>query len=308
MPERRECNAEDRRRQREACSPSDFQRKILALNYEDFITKTNIKELVQKEHQKVRNDENLVLTDAAMNPRLEFYYEYRKRTQEWHKNCIKNLKFTQTVAESQPQSAPQSQPVPNNSNAMVENPKKKGAKEKSENLDLNEFQREIMALSPEEFLSETNIREIIERDFHKQFQDRRRVFTQNDLNFGLKHYEGQRNNVPTLWHRSSMHHLKFKKCECKRKKQFEDKSVAMDVVETREIGCGTDFDDDQQQTLQLAGLTVQAIHDSQIICIANLSAGASELNDEQETNAEVHQSKIILNFTNSIILMSWIFC
>lgn len=275
--ERHEMNAEDRRRQRESYTPSDFQREILELSFEDFITKTNIKELVLKECRKNRNDENYELTTAAMHGQLEFYYEYRNRIHEWHKNCIKNLKFLHTAVEPQADQ--------NNANELAEKSKKKKKK-----FEMNDFQREIMALNTEDFFNKTNIREIVERNFHEQFQDGR-IFTEKDMEFGLNHYEKIRLKGPKHWHETSLAHLKFKTCECKRKKQFDDKCVATEQpIETREIGCETEFEPSEQQ-LQLAALTVHAITDSQIICIANLSAEAFESYPGQETSIEEHHGK-----------------
>lgn len=290
LGERRECNADDRRRQREACSPSDFQREILELSFGDFTTKTNIKDLVLKEHRKLKNDENAVLTTAAMHPKLEFYYEYRKRIHEWHKNSIKNLKFKQrecTKNVVEPQFEPND--ANDKGNSLV-----KKSKKIDRPTEINEFQREIMALSYEAFLNETNIRDIVSQDFQKQFKGTKPM-TESDMEFGSKFYEKLRDQ-PKQWHKTSMTHLKFKKCECKRKKQFEDKFVATDVIETADFGCTTDFDSEEitvpnQQQIQLAALTVHAVRESQTICMTNLTSDAFESNPEQETNAEEHQGE-----------------
>lgn len=307
MDARRECYGEDHRI-RDVYSPSDFQREILKLSFEDFITKTNIKDLILKEQRKMRNDENLVLQTAAMHPQLEFFYEYRKRTVEWHKNCMKNLQFIPSPVERRPEPEPnrdQSSDANKNLNAKkttekqtvpeplpsTSSPKKttKMAKKSKKKVapKLNDFQREVKALSYDAFVNETNIRDIVAQDFRNQFQGTKKM-TDYDWNFGLTHYERVRNNDDiTEWYKTSMTNLKFKVCDCKRNKQFEDKSVAteQEVVETRAIGCATD-PDDQQIELQL-----HAIHESQIICFANFSAEASELHLGQEANVEDHQGK-----------------
>lgn len=305
---RRDYYGEDHRRHREVYSPSNFQREILGLSFEDFITKTNIKDLILNEQRKMRSDENFVLQSAAMHPKLEFFYEHRKRTHEWHKNCLKNLEFKQPPVE--PQSEPnrdQSSDVNKNvaTDKTAQNPtvpesqantsKSKGtqdlakkSKKQKEVLKINDFQREVMALSYEAFINETNIRDIVERDFNDQFKGAKKM-NESDMNFGLAHYERLRNGKdPNQWYKSSMTHLKFKVCDCKRHKQFEDASVATDqkAVETREIGCETDSEQHPQLELQL-----HAIHESQIICIANFSADASESNIGQETNVDEHQGE-----------------
>lgn len=305
---RRECYGDDRRRHRDAYSPSDLQREILELSFEDFITKTNIKDLILKEQRKMRNDENLVLQDAAMHPKLEFYYEYRKRTHEWHKNCMKNLQLKHLPVEPQSEpnrkqssdvnenvttektaqnpTVPESQP--NTSEAKETHEKVKKSKKKKDNTKISDFQREVMAMTYEAFINETNIRDIVAQDFNEQFKGARPMID-FDMDFGLKYYEGLRNSGdPVRWYKSSMTNLKLKVCDCKRNKQFEDKSVATDqkAVETRQIDCQTDADPHQQLELEL-----HAIHESQIICIANFSDDASESNLEEETNVEEDQGK-----------------
>lgn len=286
------CNADDRRRQHEACSPSDFQREILELRFEDFITKTNIKDLVLKDHRKSMNNESATLSTAVMHLKLEFYYEYRKRIHEWHKNCMKNLKFKACKsAELDAESAvvPPPQPKPNekrNSSARKSN--KKDSSKKERPLEINDFQREIMALSYQEFVNQTNICDIVADNFRDQFKGSK-VMTKSDMEFGLTHYEKIRQQ-PKYWHRTSLTHLKFKKCECKRRKQFEDKSVATDAIETSEVGCMTDvhtneITESNPRQLQLAALTVHAIGESQIICIAtNVEGDQGEPGEQSETS------------------------
>lgn len=257
-----EYNADDHGKQRDAFSPSGFQREILALSFDDFITNTNIKDLVLKEHRKLTIDENATLAIAAMHEKLQFYYDYCKRTQEWHKNSIKNLKFKPCKCTKEPQ------PEPSDANVVI-----------------NDFQLEIMALSYEAFINETNIRDIVRQDLQNQFNSTK-AMTEQYMEYGLDYFERLRHR-PTKWHQTSMIHLKFNKCECKRKKQFEEKSVATDAIETNEIGCMTDFDTNKiaepnQQQFKLATLTIHTVPESQIICIS----GTSDSNPEQEITAE----------------------
>lgn len=249
--------AENNGRQCDVNSPSDFQRKILELNFDDFITQTNIADLVLKEHRKLINDENAILAEEDTRPKLQFYFDFRERIHEWHTNAIKNLKFKKcdcTNDSAEPQS------LPTDSNGI-------------ESFEPNDFQREIMALSHGAFVNETNIRDILLEDFEKRIVGTQ-AMAERYVEYGLKYYENERNQ-PTKWHKSQMNHLKFKKCDCKRNKQFDEKSIATDANETREIGCMTDFEpiESNQSQLKVAALTIHTASQSDIIRITDEPQG-----------------------------------
>lgn len=67
--------------------PSDFQASILALNFDEFIDQTNIKEIIKKEHYNGSDD----FSQEDMQTKLKYYYDFRVQTNKWHKNAIKNL-------------------------------------------------------------------------------------------------------------------------------------------------------------------------------------------------------------------------
>lgn len=79
----------DAKNQRRLYSPSDFQSKILKLNFEEFVDRTNIIDLVETEYRK----KNALLSDDDMQARLKFFYDFRSETHRWHINEIKNLRF-----------------------------------------------------------------------------------------------------------------------------------------------------------------------------------------------------------------------
>lgn len=112
----------------------------------------------------------------------------------------------------------------------------------------SEFQKEIIAMDIETFKNQTNIIELIERDFKRQ-QNGRRAITQADYDFGLqKYYEFRVNHQK--WHSTSLKNLKHKTCECRRHKEFADASTAMDVQQVQDIGvqcCPQDFGDGTAQ-------------------------------------------------------------
>lgn len=69
------------------------------MNFEDFVNKTNIKDIVYKEFRKQNNDACTCQLDVEMNSRLHFFYNFRTRTTEWHSNGIKNLAFLELECE-----------------------------------------------------------------------------------------------------------------------------------------------------------------------------------------------------------------
>lgn len=72
--------------------PSDFQTEILKLNYEEFVEATNIREIIDREYRYVHPEEESV-PENRLNEFLKFYYERRKKTSQWYKCGLKNLKF-----------------------------------------------------------------------------------------------------------------------------------------------------------------------------------------------------------------------
>lgn len=182
----------------------------MELSFVDFITKTNIKQLVLEEYRKNRNDENLQVPTVVMHGQLEFYYEFRKRTREWQANCIKNLAYAHCKCTLDSGNATKSK--------------------KTDPSVVNQFQQEIMALSREAFINETNITEILPRNFHHEHLD---------------YYEKLRYH-PEKWHNTLLTQLKFKTCDCKRKKEFKEKSTATHAaVKSRDMQTQYDVNDFQ---------------------------------------------------------------
>lgn len=64
--------------------PSRFQQEIIDLDFDEFVDKTNIIEIIQEENQTDDND---------LNEKLKYYYNARLNTTEWWKCGLKNLKF-----------------------------------------------------------------------------------------------------------------------------------------------------------------------------------------------------------------------
>lgn len=297
-----ECNAEDREKMRESYTPSEFQLEILQLSFDEFISKTNIKDIIQKDYREKKNDEKVSLSDGAMHSRLEFYYDFRKRTREWHKNGIKNLKFIECECKRK-STGEQSRDV-NNETHEKSNTKNqtKSSNQSETRFEPTEFQKEIMAMDFETFVNETNIRDLVTQDFGNQFKGSKRMLD-TDMEFGLQQYDRFRKK-PKKWSKNSLVHLRYKKCECKRNKKFEDKSVETDSKEVRDVEvqcCSVDFntivvhaaDECQQSEPQhqpgTASLTLHGIYESQIIHVVYVSESDQELDQRQEQEQEQEQ-------------------
>lgn len=101
-------------------------------------------------------------------------------------------------------------------------------------LEPSDFQVEVNALSFEEFVERTNIRELVTRDFEKQYDGTREI-TPTAMEYGLKEYDRLR-KLHDKWHYNSLKNLKFKNCECKRKTTFTNLATQTEIsVEDKEI-------------------------------------------------------------------------
>lgn len=135
----------------------------------------------------------------------------------------------------------------------------------------SDFQREIIALSRDDFLEKTNVKELVSMDFERQFNGQREM-TPAAMEWGLNEYDRLRQHYDK-WHLNSLKNLKFKECECKRHKAFEDKATQTDDAEVKDAGTQyTPLDSNGNETtadlerrkLKLALLTINEISDLQI--------------------------------------------
>lgn len=92
----------------------------------------------------------------------------------------------------------------------------------------SDYQLEVIALTFEEFVEKTNIKELVAHDFAKQFNGTMEM-TPAALQMGLQEYDRLRNQFDK-WHMNLLKNLKFKVCECKRSTTFEEISTQTDDV------------------------------------------------------------------------------
>lgn len=69
---------------------TDIQQDVENFNFIEFITKTNIKEIIRNELCNLIGNQNAI-TDEDMSTRLQFYYRIRKDTRQWYETGLKNL-------------------------------------------------------------------------------------------------------------------------------------------------------------------------------------------------------------------------
>lgn len=134
----------------------------------------------------------------------------------------------------------------------------------------SDFQLEINALSYDDFIEKTNIKELIAYDFAKQFNGSKEL-TPEAMKFGMKEYDRLR-KYHDKWYLNSLKNLKFKECECKRKKTFTDTATHTDDVEVQDKGVQyslLDFNANETVELErqskMALLTINSVSDTQII-------------------------------------------
>lgn len=72
--------------------PSEFQKEITQLSYEEFTESTNIKEIIEKEHKHLHG-QNDAMSEEAMTAGLRYYFEHRASVKKWWISGLKHLKF-----------------------------------------------------------------------------------------------------------------------------------------------------------------------------------------------------------------------
>lgn len=287
MADRHEYNAEDRQNMRETYTPSKFQKEILELEFEDFISKTNVKDLIQEDYRKLKKDENAHLSDEAMLPRLEFYFQYRERTRDWHKNNIKNLKFIECDCKrKKPNEISLDSNNQSNKDSGTGNPTNSS---KWPAVEPTEFQKEIIAMDFDTFVEETNIKDLVIRDFNRQFDGAKQI-TEKDMEFGLSKYDIYRKK-PHKWAKNSLIDLKYKKCECKRHKQFVNETTQTEPTECHDNDtqcCSMDLNTSEEQRLRaVQGLQIHGIEDNQIYHFVYVTSTDAENQEPQNQLQEV---------------------
>lgn len=267
---------------RESFTPSEFQKEILKLTFEEFKTLTNIEDIIQNDYRKQKQNENEYLTEPAMHSRLEYYYEFRKRTGEWHKNSIKNLKFKDCECKRK------------KNEREILNQSSKSQSKCEPHMEPSEFQNEVNALDFASFVNETNIKDLVIQELHRQFKGTREI-SEADIDFILAQYDRYRKKT-NKWQQNSLKYLKFKKCDCKRKKKFGEMCTQTDQTGMQNVEvqcCANEFPIELMEVVEENQLQ-QSFDENQVIHILYVS-------NSDDANQATQGTQALKQKTNSNI-------
>lgn len=276
-----------------AYTPSDFQLEIQSLSRKEFATETNIKELILKEYREEKNDANAIIPEKEMNDKLIYYYVFRMRTSEWYHTVMKNIKFLKCECKRKSQ---------NDAQKSGTDTVQKPSKTVSVQAVALGFQKEVMAMDFHTFVNETNVKDLVIENFNIQNNGANKM-TEADMQLGLKQFDILRTQ-DDKWAEMPLQSLKYKKCECQRKKKFLEKWTQTDATDVLHVDsqCSpTDFETNDeikepQQCEEMQNLnrsktdmlTIHEITDNQIIHIqSNLSTPEPCVDHKNDSGKEV---------------------
>lgn len=90
-------------------TPTEFQKKIIAMTLDEFRARTNIRHLIREEAKVKRSDG--IVTDSEVEEFSEYYYVRRHKVHKWHTGALGRIEIL-----------PTSSPVANPRPTRVRNP------------------------------------------------------------------------------------------------------------------------------------------------------------------------------------------
>lgn len=256
------------------------------MNFEDFVNKTNIKQIILNEYRNDKQDINANIPDVEYTNRLIAYNEKRRFTRDWRRSGLKKLKLIDDEPK-QNSDAPQ-QRIEDTTTPLVTvhdetcNRSELHTNRSAKLIQPNDFQKEIMAMDFEKFINQTNVKELV----RKRYETDAEPLTEAIMDTELKRLYDERYNVKRFY-TGLLNHLKILQCECQRNKTFKDKWTQTDVVRTQDDHAQCDAVDfnssdvseseenillhDSNQ-LKLDMLSVHEIMDSEIIQMECISS------------------------------------
>lgn len=284
--------------------PNEFQSKIQELNVEEFVLKTNIREIIRNDMK----DSTANISDDEFTKRLLQYNAKRHNIHQWNRSGLKNLKFDDTHSERNATIPLQSRAKTTKS-ALNENTNVKKSshneaanildnsrvKQTSASIEPNDFQRQIMAMDYEAFINETNAKDLV----RKHFETEMKPLTDEIMGIELKKLDELRYQF-RRYHKGLLNHLKILKCECQRNKKFDDKCTQTDAIPSQDADvqcnsvesgsheCDTAGQNENLSQTKLSKLTVHEISESEIIQITSVSSTGPA----GKTKRYIYQSKI----------------
>lgn len=198
------------------------------MNVEDFVLKTNIKDIILEEYRTQKKDLNANIADDEYTKQVLKYNEIRAKSRKWHRSGLKNLQFIDVIPE---QKVAAQSGANTSTSTSAENDHKP---EMSDNAHVkrssvpnepNDFQKEIISMDYEAFVNQTNVKELV----RKSIEAANEPLTDAAMDSQMKKLYGKRENF-RRYHRSLLHHLKMLICECQRYKKFDKKSTQTDSI------------------------------------------------------------------------------
>lgn len=296
--------------------PNEFQLKVQNLNVEDFVVKTNIRQIVLEEYRKEVHDENANMPDEKMTKQLLDYNSKRMDSRQWKRTGLKNLKFTneneprpssvkpqqRSVNASTPSTASNSgEKEPNGSQLNIDDESQSNRSTKS--IEPNDFQKEVMSMTYEAFINETNVKELVRKYVGSETEP----LSDAAMEIELKNLDEQRNHL-RRYRKGLLHHLKILKCECRRNKTFQDNWTQTDEIPSQDTEAQCDslegssneapepVQNDQSHTScqsKLSLLTVHEITESEIIQIESITSTSAA---GKESEIKQFQVKFDIDF------------
>lgn len=289
--------------------PSDFQKDVQAMSFDEFVTRTNIKEIVKNTHFQGTND----IPEEDMDIKLKYYYSFRMQTGSWLKNAIRNLKYIECKCTGKPNDMSRTDSHQSMNGKTVNqsqiNRTTSSSSSRIAGFEPSEFQEEIIAMDFDTFVRETNVAQLVEKDFHTQFRGLK-TFEETHLEFGLRRYDELR-RFPRKWHKNSLKNLKYKTCDCRRTKTFADKSTQTmePTVQDVSVQCSTEIHgiETHNQTVKekLASLTIHRTVEPEIVQAqkqiqSTESSEVSSSQDAQDVSTDIQGSGTPLTSSGSV--------
>lgn len=237
-----------------AHEPSDFQLEIGEMTFEEFVTKTNVKDIIESEYREYTGAAHALISNAKMKMHLELYDDLRKRPNDWHLHGLKNLKFNERECRRRSAATPM----------------------ESEPDEPSDFQKEVMAMDFQTFVRTTNAKKLVLRDFELRFGGKKE-FNDVCLEFGLNELDKLR-KIPEKWTTTSLNNLKYNNSE------FLHRDVG--------IQCSMDAQNDQKS--KQSALAIHHISESQIMHLVSGSNESQEQSagDKQMGEHSLHFGKV----------------
>lgn len=265
------------------------------MTYDEFVTKTNIKEIIKNAHRGASN--------VTEEDRLRFYYDFRMHTTNWHRNAIRNLKYIECECKRNSNKMHRSPPntsTENHSERSASNANHSQLSKASSGRQIDyapsEFQKEIISMDFNTFVHETNAAELVEQEYNKQFNGTKE-FTQVMLDSGLKQFFKFKNRLRKQYV-NVLRNLKYKVCDCRRNKTFVDASIQTDQPMAYDVAvqCGNE----ETVQLKLASLSIHRNIDTIEIVASESSEVSSTQDMDQTTQGETLSAENVTAFGQEV--------